>query len=761
MTFASVIAILLLPITTNVAANSLPDAWRSILWISWPISLLLAVPVFALEMKARRRSSDSAVPYHAAPPKEIEKEIWNIPSPVRHFSNRKQDFERIGSLLMRGAGRTLLIHGMGGIGKTQMALEYARRQRPDATMGWFVPSRSRVAIMTALTDLGRRLGIDTSNQEATSMLVVEYLNEHTGWLLVFDDAHDVKDLSGLLPITEKGKVLITSRNPQFEQLAEALLLEPFPDEDAAKFLKGRSGDFSDLFARRLATNLAGLPLALEQAGAYCRDTGIGLDEYLHRFQVNKGKLLDRGTSGDRLGVEATFRLSFDRAAELNLAASQWLRLCSFMAPADIPRDLLAGSSDLLPRPLARAVLDDLAFDEVVSALRQTSLITSAAPSHLRIHQLVSDIMRDHVARRRDVWRRTTRLLLGVVRWPRADPAAHWSPGRWTKTGLAVLARNLPLEDPRDHESWTRASSLLPHLQALLEGLDELDAPLNAAEIRTFSGVEAEIGIRMFRRGDYLVGEHLCRHAFDMCRQKLAKDDAHTQLIMNYLAMTLHGLGRLEEARDLYDEIVPLRTAKLGPDHPDTLKAMNDLGGVMMDLEAGLGRAQELYEHVLAVYTRVLGERHISTIIATNNLGKVLRRRGDLEGALRLAEKSVRLGTAALGPDHPDVFVWTNNLGEVHRLLGDLATGRSIHEDNLERRTRVLGATHPATLISTNNLARILLQQGDVTEAERLYGLSLELSSRYVGSDSPTAKAARNGLLATATAREASEEGPAP
>jgi len=760
VTLVSIIAIFLLPIATNVAANSLPTAWQSHLWLAWPICLVLAIPVLVWEVQSRRTMVEGAPHPPSVSGGNATEGIWNIPAPTRYFRDRKEEFEQIGSLLMRGSGRNLLlIYGMGGTGKTQVALEYARRNRANLSTGWLINADSRARVIMSLASLGARLGMQAPERESVAYRVVEHLNHNKGWPLIYDDAGNVEDLTGLIPVGDNGTVIITSRNPQFEELAEALLLQPFPTKEAAEFLRVRSGDIGGAAAEELANHLEGLPLALEQAGAYCRDAGIGLAQYLERYRAGRGKILHSGTSARRVGLETTFRLSFDRARRTNLAAPQWLKLCSFMAVADIPRDLLYRASDILPRPLAHFAKDSVAFDQVVSVLRQTSLITSAAPTHLRIHQLVSDLMRDYVVSRQG--RLATRMFspaLGMLPWLRIDPTEGWSATRWIKLGLRVLARNLPIEDPHAPERWEIAVALFPHVQELSKRLDELNIPLRRDEAKLFTGLEAELGIRLYRGGEYLLAENLCRHAHEVARQHLRESDPHVRRLTLYLAQTWTGLGRVDDARIAYERLLSIVRDRLGDEHLETLVVMNDLAGILMEMEDRLADAETLSRHVLAVRERVLGERDFWTLSAANNLGKILRRRGKIDEAYAMAARAVRLAVETLGPDHPNSLIYSNNLGEVCRVKGRLDAARQIHADTLERRTRVLGETHPLTLVSMNNLARILRLQGQLGAARELYARALDVAERTLGRDHPYAVAAQNGLREVKSSERPGEEG---
>lgn len=739
----SVIAVVLLPATTNVASNALPDSWRSSLWLAWPICILLAIPVLVMELRTRHGMPAG----HTPPPVTVvpngDAQLWNIPAPAKEFSNRRAEFRRIGTILMRGSGRALLLCGMGGVGKTQLALAYAHRQRSSVSLGWWIPAGSRTSAISALAELGRLLNLTSATAESTAKEVVGLLSERAGWLLIFDDARIGEDLLDLVPVTSGGQVLITSRNPQFDRLAETLLLQVFPQEEASRFLRNRAGDTDQDSSAKLAARLGGLPLALEQAGAYCRDSGIGLRDYLQRYDSSRARLLRHGSGLNRVSVEATLELSFDWVARRDTAAIQLLRVLSVMAPTEVPRGLPAMNPSALPRALARACADVVGLDQTIATLLQASLLTSATAEHIRVHQLISDVLRDRITADGNRGLRWLRVLQAKV-VPGRDPSSSWSVARWVNAALALLWAGVQV-DERHPDGWRRASILLPHAEKVWTYLTNGAATSRDRELVLAAQLFGELGIRLFRSGDYAVAEELCRRAWRIGQGKLSDADPRLLRMTDCLAQVTHGLGNLGEARDLYEQILPVYRRAFGEDHPDTIQTMNNLGGVLMEQEEHLPQARHLYEQVVSTRLRTLGKRDNETLIAMNNLGKACRRLGDLSTAHTLAAETVRLGGELLGEEHPDNLVRMNNLAEVLRARGDLEDARALHQKVLALRREVLGEAHPANLVSMNNLARVMRLLGDTTPALHLYEESLRLARQVVGESHPSFTAAENGV----------------
>ncbi|GGO13185.1 hypothetical protein GCM10011574_32290 [Microbispora bryophytorum] len=598
-------------------------------------------------------------------------------------------------------------------------------------------------MISSLAELGGQLNLPSTTAESTAKKVVELLSEREGWLLIFDDAKTGEDLLDLIPVTSGGQVLITSRNPQFDRRAETLLLQTFPQEEAARFLRNRVGDTDQGSSAELATRLGGLPLALEQAGAYCRDSGIGLRDYLQRYDSSRARLLRQGSVHNRVSVEATLELSFDWIGRRDPAAMQLLRVLAFMAPAEIPRDLPTMNPSVLPRALAHACADVVGLDEIIAALLQASLLTSATAEHIRVHQLISDVLRDRITAdgdRRFRWSRTLRTVFP----PRRDPSSSWSASRWAKAALALLWAGVQVNE-RDPDGWSRAATLLPHADKVWTHLANEEVALLKEERILAAQLFGELGIRLFRGGDYAVAEELCRRARRLGQEVLSDTDPRLLRLTSCLAQVTNGLGNLSEAKDLYEQILSVHRRNHGEDHPDTIQTMNDLGGVLMEQDECLPHARHMCEQVVSTRLRTLGEHNVHTLMAMNNLGKVCRRLHDLSTAHTLATEVVRVGSELLGEEHPDNLVWMNNLAEVSRARGDLEEAHALHQKVLALRRKVLGETHPASIVSMNNLARVMRLLGDTNSALQLYEESLRLARQAIGEDHPTFTAAENGV----------------
>jgi hypothetical protein len=355
------------------------------------------------------RSLNNAVPNVV---EQAADQIWDVPPPVATFTFRDNELDFINATYRRldeaASHATLVLFGPPGVGKSQLSLAYVHRHATHASVCWRVDASSLDSLTFDLARLARRVGVEAVDDADAAAAIIAELAARTGWFLLFDNASSPDLLRPFVP-QRGGRVLVTSRSPAWESVATTIEVEPFSQEAATQFLLRRANDSNGdrQTAGILAEELGGLPLALEQVGAYCRITGIELADYMHRYR--RERLLDKAAPGEYgMGsVTATVVLAMQLAIKQHPAAGQLLMVYSFLAPTDIPRDLPLLKPTALPKILRRAAGSEADFDEVVRVLLETSLVAVDQPGTLRMHQLVQQIVRAQafaVPMRRSIFR---------------------------------------------------------------------------------------------------------------------------------------------------------------------------------------------------------------------------------------------------------------------------------------------------------------------------------------------------------------------
>jgi hypothetical protein len=326
--------------------------------------------------------------------------VWKVPARNPNFTGRGPDLEAIAAGLGVGAPVTVhSVHGMGGVGKTQLAAEYAWAHAGDYDLVWWIAAEELASIPDQFAVLAARLGLDPAGDpEALRDLVHDALRDVPGWLLIFDNADTAGGIAPWLPTVPlppgvPGHVIVTTRRAGFAALGRVYDLDVIGLADAIRLLRSRVPDLEQHAGEQIAEQLGRLPLALEQAAAWLGLTGMPPLEYLSLLRSRTAQLLARGTVAGRPDTIATlWDISLERISGQNLAAVQILDVCAYLAPEPVPLDLFTAHPDLLPEPLATIAADPLDFAEAIAVLVDYSLAKRTAAG-LQLHRLVQAAIR--------------------------------------------------------------------------------------------------------------------------------------------------------------------------------------------------------------------------------------------------------------------------------------------------------------------------------------------------------------------------------
>jgi len=513
---------------------------------------------------------------------------------------------------------TVVLCGLGGAGKTSVAVEYAHRHLAEVGVDWQLDAEDPTVLAAGFSELAAELEtrdpLDTRDPVASAHGVLAVLP--AGWLLVFDNVPDRTAVQRFLPPAGRGRVLITSQNQNWPP-GQALEVPVLGAETAADFLVNRTGDPDRQTARELAGELGGLPLALEQAAAYIQATADTLAGYLALFRRRRLDLLHRGEPAEHSEtVAATWALAFARLEESAPAAVDLLRLLAFCAPEAIPLRLL-----LRPRPgivgrvnrqvalvLVPLLEDPLTVSDAIAALRRYSLISTTVGGEVSMHRLVQAVTSGQMP---------------------ADLSRAWQ-----QAAAALIEAALP-DDPQLPDTWPVFASLVPHAQAALtmdsDGMGHIAAYLgysgSYAAARDLAGTVHEARVRSLGAEDLLTLDARTDVAFwtgktgDACgardqfaalvpvRERVSgPEQQETLKARGNLARWTGEAGDPAAARDQYALLAPVRKRILGPEHPDTLKVRADLA--RWTGEAGdPAHARDQAAALLSQLERVAGAEH--------------------------------------------------------------------------------------------------------------------------------------------------------
>ncbi|RJP18113.1 MAG: TIR domain-containing protein [Candidatus Omnitrophota bacterium] len=579
------------------------------------------------------------------------------------FTGRKQILKKLHKSLSGGRAAAIthnqLLYGLGGIGKTQTAVEYAYRYRAEYASVFWVSAENETNIRSGFSEIAELLQLperEAREQEIVIQAVRRWFYQHDGWLLIFDNADQPKILAPFLPNNENGRILITSRSSDFAELniVSPLEMEKMDENEAREFLLKRTnrqksagakgsvvsalGGNHDEFKRtekeaadEIAKELGYLPLALEQAGAYIAEKRVPFHEYLEAYRKKHLEILE--LSGVKTGkyektVATTWAVNFTEVEAKSKAAADILRLSAFLHPDNIPLDLITKSASLLGSNVAKEIDEDnpLAIHNILAHLTAYSLIKRDIEADTySIHRLVQEVIR-------------SRLDQNIQK-------------QWAECAVRAVNELLPSSD---FENWSIYENLLPHALTCAELIEQWDFKLEAA-----TRLLNQTGLYLKYRARYKEAEMLYRRALAIREKVLGGEHPDTATSLNNLAGLYNSQGRYEEAEPLCRRALAIREKVLGGEHPDTAISLNNLAG-LYDSQGKYEEAEPLYLRALAICEKVLGGEHPDTAVSLNNLAGLYRTLRRYEEAEPLLRRAIAIVVKALGEQHPDTITFKEN-----------------------------------------------------------------------------------------------------
>jgi len=611
---------------------------------------------------------------------------WSVPyarDPL--FVGREELFQKLHAHLHPQGGSmytSYALYGLAGIGKTQMAVEYAYRYSPEYAAILWIEAETLETIVASFVRIAELLQLPETRERDQRQLVAavqRWLSHHSDWLVIWDNIEDIDLLQRLLPWTQQGATLLTTRGPALGSLVQGIELLPLTPEESLLFLLQRTKVFGlalpreqlDHFkqdpsaeyaaAQELIALMDGLPLALDQVGAYIEETGCGLAAYLRSYENHRRELLAR--RGKPLGdhpasVAATFSLTYDRVKQVHPAAAELLCLCAFLAPDAIPEELMAVGSSSLGSVLQPVAADPYQLDEAIAVLRSFSLIQRQGEARtLSLHRLTQILLKDQL-----------------------NPVAVQ---RWSERAVRVVNAAFPQVE---FSTWSVCERYLPQAQVCRLLIEE-------------AGLSFPEAARLLQK----------------------------------MGIYLRERGRNEEAREVLEQALAQQEQQLGPEHPEVATTLNHLAGLYWNL-GEIAQMEVLDQRSLRIRQQQLGPTHPLTAEILNDIGYALMRQGHYQQAVLQLDRALATCEQQLGPDHPQTATCLMNLGELYREQKQYAQAEAVLQRALRICEQHLGPDHPWTATCLRRMGNLSQAQGRDIQAEALLRHALGIFERYLEGD---------------------------
>ncbi len=661
--------------------------------------------------------------------------VWHLPYPRNPFFTDREDIlellhdtytENRSALFPRQAQ---VVSGLGGIGKTQVAIEYAYRYHYEYDFTLWTKAATHETLVADFLTLANLLQLPEKNEQNQSAVVDAvklWLLTHTRWLLILDDIDDLELAHHFLPSRGSGHILLTTHMQTVSGIAKRIEVENMTPEDGALFLLRRANiiepdaqldrvsEADRTQAIAISELLGGLPLALDQAGAYIEETASGLSDYITLYNTQKMTLLrERGgfAVDHPESVATTWSLSFEKLSTSNPATVELLRLLAFLHPDAIPEEIITEGASALGAILEPVASDPFSLNAVIRELLRYSLIRrNPGAKTVSMHHLLQVIVKDEMDEA------TQRL--------------------WAERAVRAVNHAFPHVE---FAVWERCQRSLAQAQACAVLIDQWKLAFPEA-----ARLLHHTGYYLHERGQYTDAERFLQQALTMQEQVLEPQHPHIATTLYDLASLYHAQGKYAQAEPLYLRAIELRKQVLGPNHPSVATSITGLAALYR-AQGKFVEADHLHQQALSLREQVLGSAHPEVAQSLDGFALLYYDQGKYNQAESMLQRALSIREQVLGPQHPKVAITLNDLALLYAKQKKYAQAEPLHLRALATREQILGKTHPDTATSLNNLAGLYMNQGNYDQAIPLLERSLAIREKTLGETHPRIATTLNNL----------------
>jgi hypothetical protein len=636
------------------------------------------------------------------------------------LTGREDILEQLRATLARQ--RTVALVGMPGVGKTQTAIEFAHRHRTEYAAVLWARANSRELLISDYLSLALMFDLerDERDQELVVAAVLGWFRRTSGWLLIVDGADKPSGVQDLLPTAGPGRLLLTTQDPAVSSIATPLEVGKLERAEGARLMLRRAGlltaeatleqvpDEVSEAALAISDAVDGLPLALDQAGAYIVECGVDPAEYRELYEAKGEELRQQHPEFRKLEqptVTTTFSLVFAEVEKTSPETAEFLRLCASLGPEPIPEEIFLDGAPELGERLSQACATRLALlDTIRPAYRMSLLLRSPGSRTVRLHRPVRDGIRDLITtdRKQDF----SELAAIAVR---------------------AVGRAFPAVTPA---TWPACERLLPHALSCFAAVERWDIRLLEA-----GRLLNRTAYYLIERARYDEAKPLLHRALQTTEEIQGRDHPDTMRTRHTIARWTAEVGDSREALRLFRELLPAQVGVLGPDDPDTLLTRHQIA--FWTGEAGnLGEALRQCRELLQDQERVLGSDHPDALLTRRNIARWTGEAGDAREALHLFRELLPAQKRVQGSQHPDTLLTRHDIAHWTGEAGNSREALRLCLELLPDRVQVHGSDHPAVLGTRHSIAYWTGEAGNPGEARQLLLKLLPDRERMQGREHP-------------------------
>ncbi|KIM98279.1 hypothetical protein OIDMADRAFT_167110 [Oidiodendron maius Zn] len=648
--------------------------------------------------------------------------LASFPEAVQ-FVAREKELSKMHELLHGHSNRIcVILYGLGGIGKTQLSIEYIRRHKEKYTAIFWLNANDQDSLRLSFRDIAQQVlkyhpsasllaGIDLDDLDQVVYAVKAWLDlqKNMRWLMIYDNYDNPKtpgnldrsavDIRQFLPQSDQGSVIITTRSSRVSQGHRVHVQKLLDVKEGLEILSNTSGRKG--IAEELVKELDGLPLALSTAGIYLEHMSIAFSDYLRLYKASWLKLQTTSPqleSYEDRSLYTTWQITVDRIKQRNPASASLLKLWAYFDRQDIWFELLQHANSTHDRWIQELTKDELNFNEAVALLCSFGMVE---PVRDLQQQFGSGGYSVHSC---------------IHSWTVFVLNKEWDKGL-ARLALRCVASKVPMRDETD--SWMLQRRLLQHAVRQEQAIPEDKVDIEGMEWALHS-----LGRLFFDQGQLAEAEAMYIRALQGYEEALGLKHASTLWTVNSLGALYADQGKPAEAEAMYIRALQGNEEALGPKHTSTLQTVNNLGTLYAD-QGKQAEAEAMYIRALQGYEEALGPKHSSTLKTVNNLGTLYADQGKQAEAEAMYIRALQGNEEALGPKHTSTLQTVNNLGALYVDQGKPAEAEAMYIRALQGNEEALGPKHTSTLQTVNNLGLLYADQGKLADAEAIYIRALQ------------------------------------